>query len=572
MLMRRFCSLFAALAATLVLFAAPAFAQDGKLKVKVTPKDAYVFVDGKAIRNGSQTITLPAGKHTVVVVNYGYKIASKDVDVEAGKTTNLDVPLEAYGGPVAGPWGRIRINGDRRAAVLLNGKTPDYFVGHVDLFDWDWIWHQELLVPPGTHQVTVTHNGKEVWSGPVTVAANQTVTIDLGKNAVSTPKDWKRGPSLMKKSPLPRFTNGTASDTVVIAPVKLGKFAADNAKIDCGQSSNLSWAADDAVTANISNIGDVASSGSQSVSPHQTTTYDLTETGPGGVSKASQTVDVNTVIPASISLNPPEVRYRRIGDKVIEQGSSTLTWSTSNASTVAIDPIGSVSPSGTQTVQANPKQTAIGPVDETTNYTLNASNVCGGTATQTAALHIAGSIEPIPEVILASIFYPTDYPDRRHAEAGLLKSQQDALTTAATGFKKYLEYDPDAKLAIAAHADVRGSKRYNQDLSERRVARIKEFLVTQGVAADKVQTAAYGKDQQVDRKEVKKLEEDNPNKAPAKPRRSETGNYYSYNRRADIVLQPSGKKSTMFYPNTAPDVKVLWQVPKPSLKVVEKNQ
>ncbi|MFY9527521.1 MAG: OmpA family protein [Candidatus Acidiferrales bacterium] len=572
MLMRRLCSLFAALAATLVLFAAPTFAQDGKLKIHVTPKQAYVFVDGKAIREGSRTMTLSAGKHTVVVVNYGYKITSKDVDIEAGKTTNLDVPLEAYGGPVAGPWGRIRINGNRRAAVLLNGKKPDYFVGHVDEFDWDWIWHQELLVPPGTHQVTVTRDGKEIWSGPVTVAANQAVTIDLGKNAVSQPKEWKRGTSLMKKSPLPRFKAGTASTTVAVAPVTNVKISADNPKIDCGQSSNLSWSGTDAVDANISNIGDVATSGNQSVSPHQTTTYDLTETGPGGVAKGSQTLDVNIVIQSSISLNPPEVRYRRIGDKVIEQGSSTLTWSTSNASTVAIDPIGSVSPSGTQTVQANPKQTANGPVDETTNYTLNASNVCGGTATQTAALHITGSIEPIPEVILASIFYPTDYPDRRHAEAGLLRSQQDALTTAATGFKKYLEYDPDAKLAIAAHSDVRGSKRYNQELSERRVARIKEFLVTQGVAADKVQTAAYGKDQQLDRKEVKKLEEDNPNKAPAKPRRGETGNYYAYNRRADIVLQPSGKKSTMFYPNDAPDVKVLWQVPKPSLKVVEKNQ
>jgi hypothetical protein len=572
MLMRRLCSLFAALAATVLLLAAPSFAQDGKLKIHVTPKQAYVFVDGKATREGSRTITLPAGKHTVVVVNYGYKIASKDVDVEAGKTTNLDVPLEAYGGPVAGPWGRIRINGDRRAAVLLNGKKPDYFVGHVDEFDWDWLWHQELLVPPGTHQVTVTRDGKEIWSGPVTVAANQAVTIDLGKNGATSSKEWKRGESLMKKSPLPRFKAGAANTTVAVAPVTNVKISADNAKIDCGQSSNLTWSGTDAVDANISNIGDVASSGNQSVSPHQTTTYELSETGPGGVSKASQTVDVNTVIQASIALNPPEVRYRRIGDKVIEQGSSTLTWSTSNASTVAIDPIGSVSPSGTQTVQANPKQTTNGPVDETTTYTLNASNVCGGTATQTAGLHITGSIEPIPEVTLASIFYPTDYPDRRHAEAGLLKSQQDALTTAATGFKKYLEYDPDAKLAIAAHADVRGSKRYNQELSERRVARIKEFLVTQGVTADKVQTAAYGKEQQLDRKEVKQLEEDNPNKAPAKPRRNPTGNYYAYNRRADIVLQPSGKKSTMFYPNNAPDVKVLWQIPKPSLKVVEKNQ
>ncbi len=71
------------------------FAQDGKLKVKVTPKQAYVFVDGQVIRNGSQSISLPAGKHTVVVVNYGYKMESRDVNIDAGKSTPLDVTLTA---------------------------------------------------------------------------------------------------------------------------------------------------------------------------------------------------------------------------------------------------------------------------------------------------------------------------------------------------------------------------------------------------------------------------------------------------------------------------------------------
>ena len=571
MLMRRLCSLWTALMAACLLYGTPAFAQDGKLKVHVTPKQAYVFVDGKAIREGDHTISVPAGHHTVVVVNYGYKLATKEVDVQAGKTTPLDVTLEAYGGKVAGPWGRIQIEGDPRAAVLLNGKKPDYFVGHVDEFNNDIIWHQELLVPPGTHQVTVMRGDKELFSGPITVAANQKVIIHISNNKTET-KDWKRGNDLMKKSPLDRFHAGIASATVVVAPVKINSFALDNTRIDCGQSANLSWSASDTVDANISNVGNVDTSGQKSVSPTQPTTYELTETGPGGTAKQSVNLDVNKDIPASISANPSELHYRKIGDKVLTQDSSTLTWSTHNASTISIDPIGSVSPSGTQTIQANPKNQNIGPVDETDTYTLNASNVCGGTATQSASIHITGSIEPIPEVTLASVFYPTDYPDRRHAEAGLLKSQQDALTTAATGFKKYLEYDPDAKLAIAAHADIRGSKQYNQDLTERRVTRIKDFLVSQGVPADKVQTAAYGKEQQLSRQEMKQLETDNPNKATKKMERNATGYFYAYNRRVDVTLQPSGKKSTMFYPNSASDVMILWQIPKPSLKKVEAAQ
>ena len=84
------------LALVLALCATASFAQDGKLKIKVTPPQAYVFVDGNAIREGSQSIKLAAGKHTVVVVNYGYKISTQDVNIEAGKTTDLNVALEAW--------------------------------------------------------------------------------------------------------------------------------------------------------------------------------------------------------------------------------------------------------------------------------------------------------------------------------------------------------------------------------------------------------------------------------------------------------------------------------------------
>ncbi len=94
-----------------------------------------------------------------------------------------------------------------------------------------------------------------------------------------------------------------------------------------------------------------------------------------------------------------------------------------------------------------------------------------------------------------------------------MKSQQLELATLAAGFKKYLEYDPDAKLSVEAHADARGSKPFNQDLSERRVERIKQYLVEQGISADKVETAAYGKDQPLDQATVKTLESTNPQHA-----------------------------------------------------------
>ncbi|MFZ0580813.1 MAG: OmpA family protein [Candidatus Acidiferrales bacterium] len=571
--MRRIGYIFT-LALVLALSATASFAQDGKLKIKVTPPQAYVFVDGNAIRDGSHSMKLAAGKHTVVVVNYGFKISTQDVNIEAGKTTDLNVALEAYGDKVGGPWGRVYISGtDTRAAVLSEGKTPGYFVGHVDEFDNDfWLWKQELLLPPGTHHLTITRGGKELWSGDVNVEAGKKVSIDVGKNKQVT-SDWsKRDADLTKKAPLPRFHAGIASATIVIAPVK-ATMTNSSANINCGQSTNLEWQTTDAVDVSIDNgVGNVASSGSQAVSPHATTTYTMTATGPGGKVTGTEAVNVNTAVTATLAANPTELHYLKMGDKVITDDSGTLTWTTSNADSVNIDPIGKVDLNGSQAIKADPTKQDMGGVDETHTYTMTATNVCGGSSTQTAAVHVTGSIEPVPEVVLQSVFYPTDYPDKKNPQVGLLKSQQLDLATLAAGFKKYLIYDPDAKLSIEAHADVRGSKPFNQDLSERRVERIKQYLVDQGIAADKIQTAAYGKDRPMEKSEVKTLESTNPNTPPKARLRNVTGDWYAYNRRADIVLQPSNKTSTQFYPHNADDSGILWQIPKPSLKKVEAAQ
>jgi OmpA family/PEGA domain len=557
------------------LGATAAFAQDGKLKPNLSPKQAYMFVDGNAIREGNHTIKLSPGKHTVVVVNYGYKSVTQDVNIEAGKTTPLDVKLEPVGGTVAGPFGDVQFKGDNeRAAVLSNGATPAYFVGHVDEFNWDWIWHQNLLLPPGTHHITVTHMGKTIWSGDVKVEANKKVTIDLSKNGEQKTTDWKRGEKLKD---VPRFKAGIASAQIAVAPVT-GQFSASATQINCGQSATLNWQTSETAEANISGIGTVQPSGSQSVSPHATTTYDFTASGPGGVVKNSATVDVNTKVDASITANPTELHYRKIGDKVITQDSSTLSWQTSNADSITVDGK-TVAATGTETVQAEPSDTSPIPeggqartIDENKSYTLNATNVCGGSATQTASVHITGTVEPIPTVTLQSIFYPTDYPDKRHPQVGLVRSQQLALATLAGGFKKYLEYDPDAKLSVEAYADERGSKPYNQDLSERRVERIKQYLVDQGISADKIETAAYGKERPMDRSTVNMLEMTNPNAPPKDRLRAKHTDWLAYNRRADIVLLPSGKKSAQFFPHNADDSKLIWQLPKPPLKKVEADE
>jgi OmpA family/PEGA domain len=557
------------------------YAQDpkpGRLQVTMNPKQAYIFVDGKAVGPGypltdgpNRTVRLAAGTHTVVVANYGYKLFQEDVTIESGTTSSLNVNLEPVGSDVSGPWGRIQVEvgtliaGDD--AILMNGKTPAYFVGHVDEVNHDIGFKQQLIVPPGVHHLTVTRRGQEVWSGDVNVVPNQRIIINI-QNGHEKIKSWSQGAQL---AALPRFTVGTVTSQIVVAPVT-GNISASPTTINCGDASQLSWNSAEAVDADISGMSPVPTSGQQTVSPKQTTTYDLTATGPGGVLKSSATVNVNSSITSQVSASPTEVQYRRIGDKVIQQGSTTVNWSTSNADSVTLTPFGSVDSSGSRSVSPTPTQSNNGPVDETINYTLSASNACGGTETKTASVHVTGSIEAVPSVVLQSIFYPTSWPDRARPDLGLLKSERDTLSSLASGFNKYLEYDPDAKLDLTAHADIRGNAPYNLALSVRRANLVKQYLVSQGIAADKIDVSAVGDKHPLDKSTVKQLESQNPNPAPPERLKQQTTTQLAYNRRVDIVLIPTKAESQRFFPNSSPDSGIIWQRPKPPQSVVEKHQ
>jgi outer membrane protein OmpA-like peptidoglycan-associated protein len=559
----------------LILLSVAAFAQDlkpGKLKISVHPKQAYTFIDGKAIGPGNRKIKLDVGTHHLVVANYGFKFVERDISIDSHQTLPLDIQLEPAGGEVPGPRGRIQIEVGRMragdAAVLMNGKKPQYFTGHVDEFNNDIIKHQELVVPPGTHELTVTRYGKELWSGSVTVGADQRVIVNIS-NGKQVVKDWPRG-SRELGGGVQRFKAGTASATVAVAPVS-GTVSSNPPNINCNQNTQLTWTSSETVEADMSGLSPVPTTGERAVSPRQTTVYELTATGPGGVTKSSTTVEVNTTVQSSLSASPPEVRYRRIGDKVIEQGNTTLNWSLSNSDAASLVPLGSVDSTGTKSLTLSPTQTGNGPVDEEFKYTLTATNVCGGSDTKTVAVRLKGSIEPIPAMLLSSVFFPTDYPTKKDPALGLVRSQQEMLRTLAAGFKKYLEYDPEAKFVVGAYADERGENKDNHALADLRAQRVKDFLVSEGVAAEKIDTSAYGKEKPLDKATVSDLQARNPNQTPKERIHNFRATWLAYNRRVDIVLLPTNAESARFYPHQATDSQILWQTPKPARSVVEKN-
>ncbi|HEX8814645.1 MAG TPA: OmpA family protein [Terriglobales bacterium] len=528
-----------------------AFAQT-QLKIIVTPKQAYVFIDGIAMRESSfnHFFDVTPGDHTVVVANYGYTPVTRTVSAADGKTTEVDIALTPMGTTVPGPFGAITIKGADHQAVMLNGTTAPFVVGQGDEFNNEFLWKQELVVPPGTYQLIVQRRDQQPFNGPITVEANQRVIVDVPKGT-SKSVPWPRGQKLQLIS---RFTPGVVSTTVAVAK-PTADLSATTAQINCGDSSQLKWTSRDAGQVSINPIGKVTQSGDQTVQPTQTTTYQMTALGPGGSTTSDATVNVNSAVQTNLSLAQPEVRYRQVGSKVIEQSDTTLNWTAQNASNVSIDQFGAVDATGTRGVKGTPKKSDAGTVDETVTYVLTATNPCGGSDTKTATLHITGTIEPPPTVVARSIFFPTDRPRSLKTEAALLPSEQEALKSIADQFKNVLTYTPDAHLTLSGHADRRGPEAYNQPLSERRAQLAKDFLVQQGIPESNIDTQAFGKEKNLTADEVKQLidsgnmsDEDRDRLKAKFP-----ATVLAYNRRVDINSTPDGQASAQTYPVNSSD-------------------
>jgi hypothetical protein len=143
------------------------------------------------------------------------------------------------------------------------------------------------------------------------------------------------------------------------------------------------------------------------------------------------------------------------------------------------------------------------------------------------------------------------------------------LAKAAATFKNNEQYDQKNKLMVVGHADTRGPKKYNQALSERRAEAAKNYLVSQGIPAEKIETRAEGKESQLSEQQVMNLQSQDRQTEPKWMQNKKKATWLAYNRRVDVILEPSGQESTEAYPNDAPDARVLWQRPVPKLKAVE---
>lgn len=159
---------------------------------------------------------------------------------------------------------------------------------------------------------------------------------------------------------------------------------------------------------------------------------------------------------------------------------------------------------------------------------------------------------------LHSVYFPTAQPTPKEPNGGLLPTQQKILLNLATDFKKYLEAKPDAHLTLEGHADHRGPAAFNQALSERRVARVKSFLVEQGVPEADIETKAFGVTQNLTTDQVKQSIEQNPDLSMEERNRALARIdviRMASNRRVDVTLSAAGQteKSVQQFPFNSTD-------------------
>ena len=171
---------------------------------------------------------------------------------------------------------------------------------------------------------------------------------------------------------------------------------------------------------------------------------------------------------------------------ILKGKSSTLTWSTTNATNVSINQgIGDVSTSGSRSVSPS----------SSTTYTLTAKGE-GGSVSASARVTVTTPPPPpappkkrqptVQELFtknVKDIYFDYDKSEiRGDARATLSATAQ------------FLKKHPQVRFTIEGHCDERGSEEYNLGLGDRRANSALSHLSSMGISSSRVKTISYGKE------------------------------------------------------------------------------
>ncbi|MCF8480356.1 MAG: peptidoglycan-associated lipoprotein Pal [Rhodospirillum sp.] len=98
----------------------------------------------------------------------------------------------------------------------------------------------------------------------------------------------------------------------------------------------------------------------------------------------------------------------------------------------------------------------------------------------------AGSVAEFQQVVGDRVYFDTD-------QYSLSPEARATLQRQASWLNQYGNFG----LTIEGNADERGTREYNLALGERRANSVREFLISQGVASNRVRSVSYGKERPV---------------------------------------------------------------------------
>jgi peptidoglycan-associated lipoprotein len=179
----------------------------------------------------------------------------------------------------------------------------------------------------------------------------------------------------------------------------------------------------------------------------------------------------------------PTVTLQASPASINKGDSATLTWNSTDATQLNIAPgVGDVTAQGS---------TKVTPSDSTT-YTITAAGP-GGSASATASVTVnaPAPVEQPRQPSLDELFLKEvrdAYFD--YDKADLRPDARAAITKTADFLKNY----PQLKVRVEGHCDERGSTEYNLGLGDRRANAVKQFLVSMGISADRVESVSFGKE------------------------------------------------------------------------------
>lgn len=181
----------------------------------------------------------------------------------------------------------------------------------------------------------------------------------------------------------------------------------------------------------------------------------------------------------------PTATLRAVPSAIERGQSTTLSWNSTNATELRLEPgVGSVGPQASTTVS---------PARSTT-YTLRADGP-GGHAEASARVTVTVPPPPPPPPVTRLSIDQAFAQRVRHAyfdfdKADIRPDARLALTQTAEFLREYTE----ARVLIEGHCDERGSTEYNIGLGTQRVNAAREFLLSLGIAANRIEVVSYGKE------------------------------------------------------------------------------